>query len=163
LAHLWFNLPYPNDRTALYVVPLAAVAWAVAGDAAAGKLSRLAWALPILLATAQFATQMQTEYFINWPFNADDRKIAELLSNRTAGLPEDSVSVSASWLDQPGLEFYRRFLHIAALKQIERHDPAPLTGYDYYVLNDAFDRGKGLKVLFVDHLPGWFSLIVGIP
>jgi hypothetical protein len=163
LAHWWFKVPYPADRTALYVIPLAAAVWAIAGDASTSRISQLAWALPMLVATAQFATQIQTRYFSTWPFNADDRTIAELLRSRTAGLPPGSVSVSTSWPDQQGLEFYRKYLHIDALKPIERHDPAPLSGYDYYVLNSAFDRAKGLKVLFEDHFPGWYSVIVGVP
>jgi hypothetical protein len=163
VAHWLFKLPYPTDRTALFVIPLAAAAWAIAGDASTARISRIAWALPILIALGQFVTQLQTRYFVTWPFNADDRRIAELLRDRTERLPSGSISVSVSWPDQPGLEFYRKYLRIAALQRIERHDPAALSGYDYYVLNDAFDRGTGLKILFVDHFPGWYSVIVGVP
>jgi hypothetical protein len=117
----------------------------------------------MLLALAQFVTQLQTRYFTTWLFNADDRMIAELLSNRDIGLPIESLSVSVSWPHQPGLEFYRRYLHISSLKRIERHETASAAGFDYYVLDGAFDHGTGLKILFVDHFPGGYSVSLEVP
>ena len=56
-------------------------------------------------------------------------------------------------MHQPSLEFYRRYLHITALKPVERFDPIPLTGFDFYVLSwGDVDRAKqtNLRIIFAD-------------
>jgi len=109
--------------------------------------------LPPMVLAVQFSTQLQTRFFEFWLVEADDKQIAQLIQQGTAGKPENSVSLSASWMHQPSLEFYRRYLHIAALKPVDRHDPAPLTGFDFYLLSwGDVDRAKGahLRTIFED-------------
>ena len=56
-------------------------------------------------------------------------------------------------MHQPTLEFYRRYLHITALKPVERFDPTPLTGFDFYLLSwGDVDRAKqaNLRAIFAD-------------
>lgn len=92
----------------------------------------------------QFSTQLQTEYFETWSRDRDMRRISETIQADSIRKPPGSVAVSATWWHQPALEFYRRRLHIVALREVERQDPTRFSGYDYYVLSgDDPDRAKG--------------------
>ncbi len=156
-AHLLFGVPYPVDRTGIYLVVLFGIAWAIAADGLAeGLASKWAWRVNLLLAIlaiVQFAAQFETQYFLLWRFDARTKTVAELLWNACEGKPDNSVTVSAIWLHQSALEFYRRELPIKALQPVTYRDPPPLSGFDFYVLNDPapldLDRA-GLRVLFSD-------------
>jgi hypothetical protein len=137
LAHWLFGVKYPADRTCLYLVILCAVAWAIAADSFRNRWAQGLWLLPVVLLLIQFSTQLQTRYFQFWWLEADDQNIAAQIREASAGKPDNSMTVSASWLHQPSLEFYRRCWHISALKPVERFDPTPLTGFDFYVLSGS--------------------------
>jgi hypothetical protein len=156
-AHLLFRVPYPVDRTGVYLVVLFGVAWAIAADGfAEGFASRWVWRVNLLLATLailQFAAQFETQYFLLWRFDARTKTVAQLLRDSCEGKPEGSVTVSAMWLHQPALEFYRRELPIKALQPVTYRDPPLLSGFDFYVLNEShpmdLEKAK-LHVLFSD-------------
>jgi hypothetical protein len=153
LARWLFDVSYPSDRTCLYFVILAAVAWAEAGDVLKSRSLQAIWMLPAILLIVQFSTQLQMQYFQFWRVEADDQIIARLLQESTQNKPDNSIALSASWMHQPTLEFYRRYLRISALKPVERFDPTPLTGFDFYLLSwGDVDRGKqaGLRTIFAD-------------
>ena len=153
LAHWIFKVNYPSDRTCLYFVILAAVAWAVAGDVFKSRLLQAIWLIPAILLLIQFCTQLQMQYFQFWRVETDDQLIAGLIQQASAGKPENSLTLGASWMHQPTLEFYRRYLHITALKPVERFDPLPLTGFDFYVLSwGDVERAKqaNLRTVFAD-------------
>jgi hypothetical protein len=153
LAHWLLNINYPSDRTCLYFLILAVLAWAAAGDVIQNRLFQAIWLLPAIVIAIQFATQLQMQYFEFWRVETDDQFIASLIQKATAGKSENSMTVSASWMHQPTLEFYRRYLHITALKPVQRFDPTPLTGFDFYVLSwGDVDRGKqaNLRPIFAD-------------
>ena len=153
LAHWFFGLNYPADRTCLYFIILAAVSWAIAGDAFKNRWVQTVWLLPMIVLVIQFSTQLQTRFFEFWHVEQDDKLIATLIQQASAGKPENSVTLSASWMHQPSLEFYRQYLRITALKPVERHDPAPLTGFDFYLLSwGDVDRAKdaNLRTIFSD-------------
>ncbi len=153
LAHVWLGLNYPADRTCLYFIILAAVAWAIAADSFKNRYVQALGLLPLVVLAIQFSTQLQARFFEFWLVEADDKQIAQLIQRATAGKPENSVSLSTSWMHQPSLEFYRRYLHIAALKPVDRHDPALLTGCDFYLLSwGDVDRAKEahLRTIFED-------------
>ena len=150
-AHALVGLKYPLERTGLYFVPLFLIAWAVAIDTLTNKTLRRLMISGMTLLAVQFATQLQTESFGIWKFDNDTKHIALLLKNASAGKPGQSQAVSTRWLHQPALEFYRQALEISALKPILWHDEAPLSGFDYYVLQDVdpLDVNRaGLRVLF---------------
>jgi hypothetical protein len=153
LAHWFLGLNYPADRTCLYFIILAAVSWAIAGDSFKNRWVQTLWLLTMVVLVIQFSTQLQTRFFEFWQLEQDDKLIATLIQQASAGKPENSVTVSASWMHQPSLEFYRRYLHITALKPVERYDPAPLTGFDFYLLSwGDVDRAKeaNLRTIFSD-------------
>jgi hypothetical protein len=153
LARWLFKINYPSDRTCLYFIILAVVAWAVAGDVFRTRIAQAVWLVPAILVAIQFSTQLQTQYFQFWRVETDDQVVAALIQQATLGKPEDSVSLSSTWMHQPSLEFYRRYLPIPALKPVERFDPTPLTGFDFYFLSwGDVDRGKqaNLRPVFSD-------------
>jgi len=153
LARWLFGLNYPADRTCLYFVILAVFAWAIAGDVLKNRFLLALWLLPAILLLIQFSTQLQTRYFQFWMNEADDKRIASLIQQASVGKPANSMAISTSWIHQPALEFYRRYLRIAALKPVERIEPAPLTGFDFYVLSGADRDGvkqTSLRVVFAD-------------
>jgi hypothetical protein len=67
------------------------------------------------------------------------------------------MSIGATWIHQPALEFYRDALPIPALQPVEREAPAELSGHYFYVLNDpdtaALPR-TNFRVLYSDKLSG---------
>jgi hypothetical protein len=135
-GHLVLHLNYPIDRTGLYLVPLFGLAWAIAAGAERNAWRLWLHGLMAVALTLQFATQFQTRYFLVWQYDMDDKDIARMLQSATAARPAGSVTVSVTWMHQPALEFYRQYLGIASLRPIERQAPTPLTGYDFYVLNN---------------------------
>jgi hypothetical protein len=137
LAHRLFGVNYPADRTCLYLVILGAFAWAIGADSFRRRWAQALWLVPVILLSIQFATQLQTRYFEFWQEQADDQDIAEQIRQACAGKPDNSMTVSTTWLHQPSLEFYRRCFHISALKPVERLEPTPLTGFDFYVLSGS--------------------------
>ncbi len=152
-AHYWFGLKYPPDRAWLYVVLLFGIAWAIAADAAPNRALRgVHLALASLLAV-QFASQFQTRHFWSWTWERENKTVAKMLQKECAGKPANTVAVSTTWDHQPALEFYREYFRITALQPIERREPTPLSGYDFYVLSgsDAKEVERAqLRVLFED-------------
>lgn len=152
-AHVIFGAQYPVDRTGLYLVVLAGLSWAVLTDAASNSKLR---GLQALLATAfllQFATQIQTQTFRVWPFNAAARQIAMRLRQECQDKAPQSVSVSTYFADQPSMEFYRRQLQLDCLRPMERLDDPNVPGYDYYVVNPE-KPGPSRQILYVDPISG---------
>jgi len=143
LARWLFGINYPADRTCLYFVILGALAWAVAGDCPKNPYARAVWLLPAIFVLIQFSTQLQMHYFQFWRNEADDGIIAQIIEKACEGKPGNSMSISASWIHQPTLEFYRQYRRIHALKPVGRLEPPPLAGFDFYVLSgEDIDRAK---------------------
>lgn len=138
-AHLTAKLNYPVDRTGLYLILLFGLSWAMAAGTVRRRLYRDLNALLACLFIVQFAAQFDARSFRVWKFDMDTRHVAELLQRQCLGKPAASVAVSAVWINQQALEYYRRTLPIPALQPVEYHDPPPLAGYAFYVLN-AGDR-----------------------
>jgi hypothetical protein len=159
LAHWIFGINYPADRTCLYFIILAIVSWALAGDAIRNKYIRAAWLMPFVLLAIQFSTQIQARYFQFWQLESQDNLAAELIQRASIG--KDSVTVSTSWIHQPALEFYRRYLNITALQPVERIEPTPLSGFDFYVLSEAdIARAKDLRTVYHS---AYFDFLVNSP
>lgn len=153
LANRLFGLHYPPDRACMFFVILAAISWAIAGDAIGNRFGQALWLLPVLVLIVQFSLQLQFRYFEFWESEKDSGHIAGLIQAAALGKPDNSMALSVSWPQQPTYEFYRRYLKITALKPVQRMEPTPLTGFDFYVLvwGDV-ERGKqaNLKPIYND-------------
>lgn len=144
-AHYLAGINYPVDRVGLYLFLLLTLAWAIAASQLPYPPLRAVQGVLALLLAAQFVTQFETRYFQLWPFDLPAKEVARRVREECLGKAPNSVSLSATWFQQPALEFYRYYYRIAALKPVERHANTLLEGFDYYVLNrkDDEDVRKG--------------------
>ena len=92
-----------------------------------------AYALALVI-TAQFALQFDTHRFLTWEYDADNKQILERLAQEVKDKHSGAVRVSASWLLEPSLNFYRRTWRLTWMREVTR-DPVA-AGADYYILND---------------------------
>ena len=119
---------------------MSGLAWAVAATEAHGLLLLLPNAVLACALLIQLITQIQTRYFQIWPYDLPAKDVARRLLEETKDKPPNSVMVSVTWWEQPALEFYRGYYHIAALAPIQRFDVTPLEGFDYYVIHLKDDK-----------------------
>jgi hypothetical protein len=156
-AHRFLGLLYPVDRTGLPWMLLFAVAWAFAAGTTANAWVRRANLLAGCLLAAQFVTQFHGDYLTVWWYDHSTKDVARRIEALTRDRPAGSVSISATWIHQPALEFYRVRDGVTSWKPVERRDATVLTGYDYYVLNQpdtGTDAARALTVLFSDPFAG---------
>jgi hypothetical protein len=133
-AHGLFGLPYPADRTGLYFFLLVPFAWIIAVALEPSRWTRAALSAVLGLAAVQFTTQLQHDAFAAWWYDAETKVVALRLARLTTNAPPSTIRVSANWLYQPALEFYRISLPLTALQPIRRNTPTILENHDYYVL-----------------------------
>jgi len=160
-AHYAFDLVYPIDRTGLYLVLLFGIAWASTAELVP-RLRPVHMVLAFLL-IVQFATQLQTGYFILWNEGARMKEAIDLLRTASAGRASGSVKVSTSWYHQPAVEFYRNRWNITEWSPVEWNVPTQFSGNDFYVFKDEDPRKidqAGIHVIFSDAKGG---LVVGTP
>ncbi len=156
-AHRFLGLLYPLDRTGLPWMLLFALAWALAAGSTRSGLLRRVNLLAGCLLVLQFVTQLHAGYLTLWWYDASSQQIARRIEAETRGRPAASVSISATWIHQPALEFYRVRDGVTSWKRVERLDATAFTGYDYYVLNQpdtGSDAARALTVLFSDSFAG---------
>ena len=156
-GHYLLKLNYPLDRTGLPFVVLAGMAWAIAISELNNVWVTGANVVLGLLLFAQFLTQFQTRQFQIWWYDKSTKQVAERLAEEARGKPPGSVRISATWIHQPALEFYRVYKKIDAIQPIVRRDDILLSGFDYYVLNTPdteAPEAKRMEVLFSDPLAG---------
>jgi hypothetical protein len=159
LAHEWLQIPYPSERTS---IPLVLLFFLTLGGVTAGLLRApgFAWRTVALASIAislamliQFAMQFRPGHLWSWYQERDNRQIADLLRERGAR------SISAFWVLQPALEFYRLAGRIPEAKPLLKHpaDIPPLEGYDAYVLLRPDARlleAKKLRIVWVSDFTG---------
>jgi hypothetical protein len=132
-AHFILRTEYPVDRTGVPLILLFGISWAIAAEQIATRIN-----IVIGIAFAiQFAAQFDMHSMRLWKFDSDTRHVAELTLDQTRTKSPAGVSVSTVWINLQSLEYYRRTLPIPALRPIKFHDPPPLSGFDFYVLNAA--------------------------
>lgn len=160
-AHVLFGFRYPLERTGLGLVFLFLTVW-LASSAALMRRPRLRvpgfalCALTILL-LVQMLTQIDPDFFGIW---VSDWKIRDAMQAVRSG----SGRISARWNYQPSVEFYRRVwgLHFAPVERIGG-DLVPLSGYDYYFLQNPPPEqlsAHHLRPVFRDRISG---LLVAVP
>jgi len=145
------------DRTGLPWILLFALGGGLATGSAENAWLRRANIAAACFLAAQFVTQLHGEYLTQWWYDRSTKEIAHRMEAETRGRPAGSVAISATWTHQPALEFYRVRDRVSSWKPVERLIPTPLTGYDYYVLNQPDTdsaAAHGLTVLFADPFAG---------
>jgi hypothetical protein len=109
------------------------------------------------LLVIQFATQFHTSYFQIWWYDRSTNAVARDIEKESRGKPPNSVSISATWIHQPALEYYRVHDHFAALNPVPRLDVSLVTGQDFYVLSEQdknFASIHSHTILFSDPFAG---------
>ena len=141
-AHLATGIPYPEDRTGIYFVPLTSLA--------ALGLARILADLPgfprwigfataaVLLSFAlEFAAQWNVHSFWVWRYDADTKRVFDALeaAAKPAAQTGDPIRLGVSWVFEPALNYYR-----------ERHNAAWLAP----VQRDGFDGARQFYVVSSD-------------
>ena len=140
LLHIVRGMPYPEDRTGIYFLPLVAlilIGLAGAERSAAGvskAASVAAYGLAIVL-LVNFTAEFNTRKFFVWEYDADTRNIGEYVARQYAlrRPPADAapLRIGGSWQLWESLNFYRD-LNRWNWMEVERVKPEP--GFDFYAL-----------------------------
>jgi hypothetical protein len=156
-AHYLVGLKYPIDRTGLAMMLIFGLAWALAACNTPYRWLRGLSLLAGVLLAIQFATQFEVSYFQVWPFDRSTKEIARRVAEDSRGKPPGSISIGATWLFQPTLEYYRTVDHMTALRPVVRTMDTLITGQDYYVLHGSdphYSGGHGRTDLLSDPFAG---------
>jgi hypothetical protein len=134
-AHLVSGIPYPEDRTGIYFVPLATLAaLGFARILAEGpgfpRWVGIAVALVLASFALEFAAQWNVNSFWVWRYDADTKRVFEALER--APKPAGQIRLGVSWVFEPALNYYREVRNATWL--------AP-------VLRDGFDGARQFYVV----------------
>lgn len=160
--HVVARMPYPQERTALYLIPLftlAPLGWA--GTRAVLDTSSRRWGTASLgLVGGAFllvyVLELNWTQFRTWSFDASSRRLFMLA--RTVHEGEwCPAHLAASWLYEPSLRFYATIVRDGCPLEVARGWQPGTWGYDVYVVApgpDAEATASSLDVLQVDGLTG---------
>jgi hypothetical protein len=154
ILHVAAALPYPVDRTGIYLLVL--VALALAGLMACGlRAARFGASVTGVLLIVLFVMQFNVRKFLVWEYDADTKELAARIAQLSKDKPPGSVKLTASWQLDPSLNFYRETNHWDWLQRINR---APIVaGARFYALIAA-DRAAigslGLQILYRGPISG---------
>lgn len=145
-AHALLDVPYPEGRTGIYWIPLMTLAGLTL--AKLWERATLFLAVPLAACIALYIAQFRVSYYADWPYDRDDRAMANLIRDRKPGV-DRKVLIGGSWQLEPSINFYRVSDHLDWMSEVERATPKP--GADFYLLlaQDAhFVDELHLKTLF---------------
>lgn len=146
-----FQLRYPEERTGLYLIPLALVCffqgleWLLEG----GWPGRAAAAIPaayLAMMAAQFIFCLPVTWQSHAPFDAGGRAMMEVLARQNHGA---AATIGGNWVLCEGVNYYRSILGIGWLEPMRRNGPEG--DYGFYALLDEdlpVARRKGLRIIF---------------
>ncbi len=149
-AHRVLGLPYPLNRTGLFLIYFAGLSAALLADGAP-KILRFTGTLAASLLLIQFGTQLQWHKFQAWAYDANVKEVARRIEQECRGKLL-RVSVSVSPWHQPALEFYRKQYRIDCAVPFAWQENTEFTGHDYYVYNQnrPADKAPALEPVFQD-------------
>jgi hypothetical protein len=134
-AHLVSGIPYPEDRTGIYFVPLASLAALgfariLVEGAGFPRWVGIAVALVLVSFALEFAAQWNVNSFWVWRYDADTKRVFEAMEKtpKAAG----QIRLGVSWVFEPALNYYREVRNATWL--------AP-------VLRDGFDGARQFYVV----------------
>lgn len=137
--HYLVHTLFPTERTALFYVPLFALAL-VSAFSWLWQLSPRFWprvlvlALPIAFASIiswHFYKSFNSGTCYTWPFDGHNDEVLELINrDRQINFPDRAVKMSNSWLMEPSLNFYRVTHHYDWLVKVTRN-PINTDASDY--------------------------------
>jgi hypothetical protein len=110
-AHFLAGLPYPENRTGIYFVPLASFAALglvrILMERRPGLPRWIGGAVAVVLVSfaVEFAAQWNVSSFLVWRYDADTKRIFKVLE--AAPRPSGPIRLGASWTLEPALNYYR--------------------------------------------------------
>jgi hypothetical protein len=126
-SHLLSGIPYPEDRTGIYFVPLATLAALGLAQILAGHSGLPRWigvVVALVLATfaIEFAAEWNVKSFWVWRYDADTKQIFEKLeaAPKPGGQEAGAVRLGVSWVYEPALNYYRDVRKAAWLAPVQR-------------------------------------------
>lgn len=136
LAHLLLQTRFPTDRAALPFTVLVALVVVAARRRAAWAPARLGLALLMAAFAGVSVTSWQLARFTAWPSDATTRAAFQAVRDDVARGPAATrpVTVAASWLLEPALNYYRVTQAPSAVARIARGSAD--RPCDYFVLLD---------------------------
>ena len=123
-VHLLTGLPYPVDRTGIYFVPLASLAALglarMLAESPAGlpRWTGVATALVLGSFALEFAAQLNVNSFLVWRYDADTKRIFEVL--QAAPKSASPIRLGVSWQLEPALNYYRESRNATWMATVER-------------------------------------------
>jgi hypothetical protein len=150
------GLPYPEDRTGLYFVPLSLLCVTTLLKLWEDRLPAPAWWAGVAvcgLLVIAFALQIQSSSFRVWRYDADTSHIFSIIEQRKNN--SGPIRLGVSWVLEPALNFYRVTQGANWLEPVRRD------GFDgdrqYYLVTEE-DRGEmtrlGLKEIYRGRVSG---------
>jgi hypothetical protein len=142
------GIPYPEDRTGIYFVPLASLAALGLAQILAERHGFDRWigfAVAVVLASfaLEFAAQWNVKSFWVWRYDADTKRIFEMLEKTPK--PAEQNRIGASWQFEPTLNYYRAVRKAAWMAPVKRD------GFEgarqFYVLIPQDQNAAGLPKL----------------
>jgi hypothetical protein len=168
VLHFARAMPYPEDRTGIYFLPLVTLtllglAWLAKESHGIRRIAPVAAYAIAAVLVLNFAAEFNTRKFFVWAYDADTRTMAEYIAAHRPQAGAGPVRVGGSWQLWESLSFYRDVNHWTWL-DVERVKPAP--GYDFYAFlpqDRAAAQVLGLKEVYVGPVSGSVLTIQPLP
>jgi hypothetical protein len=157
-ANLAAGIPYPQNRTGIYFIPLAtfsALGLARMLSERPGFSRWMGYAVAILLAlcAVEFAAQWNAKSFLVWRYDADTKRIFEAMES--APKPPGQVRMGVSWVLEPALNYYRVVRKASWMIPVERDG---VSGTRQFYAATVEDQGTpqwaGLKHIYQGPVSG---------
>ena len=143
LANLAAGLPYPENRTGLYLIPFATLL------AIEALPRRAEWLLLPLIAV--YALEFRTGWFGEWAWDRNTREIVRRLDAEAHSTAGGKLRVGVSWPLEQSVNYYRQRLGLAWMMPVDRTPPDG--AFDYYLLlpdDHGIIARRGLRTLHDD-------------
>jgi hypothetical protein len=132
VQHHALGTRYPVDRTALFFIPMFALALVVASRAVAdGRAAVLVLGAAALLLSANAARSLNFRYLAQWQYDAATRRMLEDLDAVRGARP---VRLAIHWLFEPTIDYYREVRGLDWLQHSGRS--GLLSDHDFYYYRD---------------------------
>ena len=148
--HMIIGLPYPYERTGIYLLPLMTLTVACAMRVRWKILSGAAL-LFLCAVTVQYALELKSGWYEEWRFDAGTKRVMQELMRVHEANPVPG-RMGISWVYEDTATYYARMWHLDWLAPLTRDDPQS-RDFDYYYLQEEDQplvARRGLVILYRD-------------
>ncbi len=126
-ANLTAGIPYPQNRTGIYFIPMASLAALGLARMLAERPGFPRWmggviSLVLVLFTLEFAAQWNVKSFRVWRYDTDTKRVFQALEAAPKPPTADNapIRLGVSWIFEPALNYYREVRKATWLAPVER-------------------------------------------